>query len=69
MKVKKKLFLHSSKDSNYETANEMGLSEEAAKNFSRSLYEVEFVCLVDKETGDIEVLSVNIGDGEGLFTR
>ena len=76
MKVEHVLCLHSSKDGNRGVAEEdlVGedgkplMSEKAMKNFSYSLYEVEFNCIVDTETGDIEVKSINVDGGE-LFTR
>lgn len=57
MKKVIKMYLHSSKDSNYEKAEELGLSEEATQKFKYALYEVEFDVEVDMETGDTKILS------------
>jgi hypothetical protein len=64
-----KLYLHSDKDSLYETVDGGPMSREAMSNFSRSLYEVGFDCILDEDTGNIEILSIDPGDGKGLFTR
>ena len=79
MIVEKKLFLHSSKDCNRGIAEEdkdmldaFGaplMSKEALSNFSHALYEIGFNCRVDTETGDIEIISVDVQDGGDLFTR
>ena len=69
MIVEKKLFLHGSRDYHFEEGEEMGMSGEALSNYSRALYEVTFNCKVNTKTGDIEVLSVDVGDGGDLFTR
>lgn len=79
MIVEKKLFLHSTKDSNHAIATEdkdlldaFGaplMSEKALSNFSYALYEIGFNCEIDTETGDIEIVSVDVADGGDLFTR
>ena len=58
-KIVTKMYLHGSKDSNYDKAEELGLSEEAQKNFAYALYEVTFDVEVDTETGDTKILKVN----------
>lgn len=69
MIVEKKLYLHGSRDGNYEDGEEMGMEGDVLNNYSRSLYEVGFNCKVDTKTGDIEIISVDVGDGGDLFTR
>ena len=68
-KVKHRLYLHSSKESNYEEAGELGITGEAARAFSYSLCEIAFDCLVDTETGEIQILSIDAMDGGEQFTR
>lgn len=59
-----KMYLHGSKDSNWETGEEIGLSEDAIKeNFAYALYEVEFDVEVDMETGETKIMTV---DGKPL---
>lgn len=43
------LYLHSDKSSNYETAEELGLTEEATEYFKYALYEVEFRGTIDSQ--------------------
>lgn len=56
MKKTIKIYLHSSKDSNYDTAEDLGLSEDAQKTFAYALYEVECEVEVDMETGETKLL-------------
>ena len=58
-----KMYLHGSKESNYETGKEMGLKGKALDNFCYALYEVEFDVEVDRDTGAIEILKC---DGQEL---
>ena len=53
--------LHSDKESNYDTAEGLGLSEEAQKEFAYALYEVEFDLEVN-EDGTYKILKVTDGD-------
>jgi len=45
------MYLHGSDDQNWETAHELGLSEEASRKFAYTCYEVEVQLQVDPETG------------------
>lgn len=51
------LYLHSDKDANYEIGEELGLKEEALKEFSYVLYEVKCKVQVDMKTGKTKLLS------------
>ena len=51
------MYLYSSEDSNFEQADELGLSEEATQQFKLALYEVECEVEVDMETGETKLLS------------
>jgi hypothetical protein len=51
-------YLHSDKETNYELGQEIGLSEDALRNFKYCLYEVEFELEVD-ENGEYEILKVD----------
>ena len=59
-KVKTKMYLHSDKDSNYETGGELKLKGEALRNFAYALYEVEFELEVDTKTGEYKILNTSI---------
>ena len=52
------VFLHSNKESMWEKAEEIGLSEEAIKMFKYALSEVEFTLDVNDD-GTYEILEVN----------
>ena len=67
--VQRTLYLHADRDSMWEQADELGLSEDAARKFSCALYEVEFDVVVDRRTGEVTVLSINVGDGGAKFVR
>jgi hypothetical protein len=54
-----KMYLHGDKDSNYEKAEELGLSEKAIENFAYFGYEVEFDVELDTDTGDTKILTVD----------
>ena len=54
-----KMYLNRSKDSNWETGRELGLSEEAMKKFVYALYEVELDVLIDEVNGAVSILKVN----------
>ena len=61
--MKAKLYLHSSKDSNYEIGKELGLPEgKVLDNFMYALYEVGFDVEIDETTGDCKILKVNGDD-------
>lgn len=57
MKKNIKMYLHSNKESNYETGKELGLSDEAMDKFRYALYEVELEVEVDMETGISKIIS------------
>ena len=65
--VRFKNYSHSSKDSNWEMLNDdmwefdedSFANEEAARNFVYTLYEVEFDCEVDLDTGEVRCWGVN----------
>ena len=66
-----KLYLHGNKDSLWDQGQEKHGFEpgsDAMDTFKRSLYEVQFNCVLDLETGEVEVESVDLGDGE-LYTK
>lgn len=54
-----KMYLHGSKDDNYETGEELELSEQALDVFKYALYEVEFDVEVDTETGETKIKKCN----------
>lgn len=58
-KVVTKMFLHGSKDDNYERGRGLGLEGSALDEFAYALYEVEFGVEVDTETGRSRILSVD----------
>jgi hypothetical protein len=49
--LKTLLYLHGSKESNYETAGELGLSDEASRQFAYTCYEVTVTLEIDRKTG------------------
>lgn len=54
------IYAHVGKDSNWETGEKIGLSEEAIKNhFKYCCSEVELEIEVDMETGESEILAVD----------
>ena len=53
-----KMYLNSHKESNRELAGELGLIGEAAENFCYALYEVEFDCELNTETGNVVIKNV-----------
>ncbi len=55
----KKMYLHSSKESNLEEGAEWGLTGDALKEFRYALYEVEFDVDVNVKTGEVIILKVN----------
>lgn len=62
MKKTIKMYLHSSKDSNYDLINRFNLEfadEDAETTFLYALYEVEFDVEVDLDTGKEKIISVN----------
>jgi len=61
MKKRTKMYLHSNKDDNWEKAQALGLEGEAVRHFRYALNEVEFELDVDMTTGEIEVLSADVG--------
>ncbi len=52
-------YLHSYKEQNYEIGHELGIEGEALRMFLHALYEVEFECEVDMETGVVTIIKVN----------
>ena len=54
-----KMYRHGDKDSNWAQSEELGLSGEAARNFSYALLEVEFDVVVNFLTGDVEIIKVD----------
>lgn len=64
-----KLYVHSDKGSMRDHVEGGPMSDAAISKFSHHLYEVEFDCILYEETGDIEILSIDPGDGKGPFTR
>ncbi len=58
------IFLHSSKVSNYEKADVLGLTGEAARMFAFACCEVEVELEVNMETGEAEIMRV---DGHAIY--
>lgn len=56
------MYLHSSKESNYELGKQIGLRGNALKYFVYALYEVMFDVEVDPETGAATIVAV-----DGMF--
>ena len=54
-----KMYLHSSKEGNYDDGVELGLHGKALDNFAYALYEVEFDVEIDEKTGDCRIVSVD----------
>ena len=52
-------YLHGSKESDYEQAQEIGLSEQATKEFIGWGYEIEFDLEVNTKTGQTKIIAVN----------
>jgi hypothetical protein len=52
-------YLHGDKRSDYEQAEEIGLSEEATQEFVGWGYEVEFDLEVETKTGKTKIIAVN----------
>ena len=57
-------YLHGEKESNYDQAEKIGLSEKSAANFVDWGYEVEFDLEVERETGNTKIIAV---DGHKLL--
>ena len=53
------IYLHNSKDSNWEKGTELGLSGDALKRFVYACLEVELEVEVDPQTGGAEIISVD----------
>lgn len=62
--IKTKMYLHNTKESNYQQGEELGLSEKAMENFKYALYEVEFVVEINEDSGEVEIIAV---DGKKLI--
>lgn len=62
--MRTKMYLHSSKDSNNEIGEELGLSEKAMEGFKYALYDVEFEVDVNEDDGEVTILKV---DGKALI--
>jgi hypothetical protein len=58
-KIIVKAYLHGDKDSDYDQAEEIGLSESATDNFVGWGYEIEFDLEVEFETGNTKIIAVN----------
>lgn len=54
-----KMYLHRSKEVNYDLGEELELSDEAMKNFKYALSEVEIEVDVNEETGETTILKVD----------
>ena len=54
-----KMYLHGSKENNYDQGEEIGLTGDALDNFAYALYEVEFDVEVDMKTGEQRILKVD----------
>jgi hypothetical protein len=54
-----KLYAHEDSDSGYEQGEELGLEDDALKNFAHWGYEIEFEADVNMETGEVKLLSVD----------
>lgn len=52
-------YLHGDKESDYGQADEIGLSEEATKEFVGWGYEIEFDLEVNTKTGNTKIIAVN----------
>ncbi len=59
MIVKTSIYLHGSKESNYEHGAKLGLTGPALDNFMYACYEVNIGLNVDTETGAAEIISVD----------
>lgn len=55
------MYLHGSKDTNWELAQEMGLSETASGNFTYALYEVKLDVELDTDTKIVAVDGRTLG--------
>jgi hypothetical protein len=53
------MYLARSKDTNWELAQELGLSETASENFAYALYEVKLGVELGTETGDTKIVAVD----------
>lgn len=58
-KIITKMYLNSSKDTNYEIGRELNLDDNALDEFVYALYEVEFEVEVDTDTGKSTILKVD----------
>lgn len=58
-KIRTDIFVHTSKESNFELGERLGLTGEALENFKYACYEVKLSVLVDMETGDTEIVAVD----------
>ena len=61
--MKTKMYLHGDKGSNWETGEDLGLTDKALENFGYALYEVCFDVDIDEQTGFVTILKV---DGKEL---
>jgi hypothetical protein len=59
LKLEADVYLHSSKETNYEQGRSMGLTGAALDNFMYACYEVRIGLEVDAETGDAVIVSVD----------
>lgn len=54
-----KIYLHSDKDTMWDKAKELGLSEDATRMFRYACCEVEVELEVDRKTGEAEIIGVD----------
>jgi hypothetical protein len=53
------VFLHGEKESMWIKGEELGLTGEALRNFSRACYEVKLTLEVNADTGDADIIAVD----------
>lgn len=54
-----KVYVHGEEDYLYDKGKSLGLSDQAAANFSRCAYEVELLLTVDMNTGDTSIIGID----------
>jgi hypothetical protein len=59
MKTKAKIYLHASKESNYDTGKKLRLSKQALEQFRYACHEVEIELEVDRKTGESKIIGVD----------
>lgn len=53
------IYVHRDKDANWELAEKLGMSPDAARNFSYTCLEIKVTLDVDLQTGDSVIVAVN----------